>query len=30
MKLLTAIVVAVALSIPVLRKNKGFVRKEVQ
>jgi putative tryptophan/tyrosine transport system permease protein len=29
LKLLTAIVVAIALSIPVLRKNKGIVRKEV-
>ena len=29
LKLLTAIVVAVALSVPVLRKNKGLVRKEV-
>jgi putative ABC transport system permease protein len=28
LKLLTAVVVAVALSVPVLRKNKGLVRKE--
>lgn len=30
MKLLTAIVVAIALSIPVFKKNKGIVRKEVR